>query len=44
METSKKTDPNIIKSYRRYLRLQKNYTENTLDAYLRDVQKLLYWL
>lgn len=44
METSKKTDPNIIKSYRRYLRLQKNYTENTLDAYLRDVQKLLTWL
>jgi integrase/recombinase XerD len=44
METGKKTDANILKSYRRYLRLQKNYTENTLDAYLRDVEKLLLYL
>ena len=34
----------IRKSYRRYLRLQKNFTENTIDAYLRDLDKLLRWL
>ncbi len=41
METAK---TNLVKSYRRYLRLQKNFTDNTLDAYLRDVEKLLAWL
>ena len=41
METAK---TNLVKSYRRYLRLQKNVTDNTLDAYLRDVEKLLTWL
>ncbi len=34
----------IRKSYRRYLRLQKNFTDNTIDAYLRDLDKLLRWL
>ena len=41
METAK---TNLVKLYRRYLRLQKNVTDNTLDAYLRDVEKLLTWL
>ena len=44
MENSKKTTANIIKSYRRYLRLQKNFTDNTVDAYMRDLQKLLTYL
>lgn len=44
METGKKTEPNILKSYRRYLRLQKNFTGNTIDAYMRDVAKLLTFL
>lgn len=30
--------------FRRYLRLQRNYSPNTLDAYLRDVEKLLQYL
>lgn len=37
-------EKDIRKSYRRYLRLQKNFTDNTLDAYLRDLDKLLLWL
>ena len=43
-ENSKKTQANVLKSYRRYLRLQKNFTENTLDAYMLDVEKLLLYL
>ena len=31
----------ILKRYRQYLRLEKSYTDNTLDAYQRDLQKLL---
>jgi len=37
-------EEDIRKSYRRYLRLQRNFTDNTLDAYLRDLDKLLQWL
>ena len=35
---------NIIKRYRRYLRLERNYSPNTLDAYMRDLQKLIDYL
>ena len=31
----------IIRRYFQYLRLEKSYTDNTLDAYLKDLQKLL---
>lgn len=31
----------LLKRYRQYLRLEKSYTDNTLDAYQRDLQKLL---
>lgn len=30
----------ITKRYRRYLRLERNYSENTLDAYMHDLEKL----
>ena len=44
METGKKTQANIVRTYQRYLKLQRGYSSNTLDAYLRDVQKLLDYL
>lgn len=44
METDKKSSANIIRSYHRYLRLQRNFSPNTLDAYLRDVEKLANFL
>lgn len=34
----------IVKSYVRYLKLQRNMSGNTLDAYQRDLQKLLDYL
>ena len=44
METSKKTSVNIVKAYQRYLKLQRGYSANTLDAYVRDLQKLMDYL
>ena len=40
METSKKIQEKMVRSYVRYLKLQRNMSANTLDAYLRDLQKL----
>ena len=34
----------IIRNYVRYLKLQRNMSPNTLDAYQRDLKKLLVWL
>lgn len=34
----------IIKGYVRYLRLQRNFSKNTLEAYHRDLEKLLAFL
>ena len=34
-------DKNIIRRYIQYLRLERSYTDNTLDAYVCDLQKLL---
>ena len=34
-------DPAILRRYIQYLRLERSYTANTLDAYLKDLQKLL---
>ena len=34
-------DKNIIRRYIQYLRLERSYTPNTLDAYIKDLQKLL---
>ena len=44
METDKKTAANIIRAYQRYLKLQRGYSANTLDAYRRDLEKLLNYL
>lgn len=35
---------NPITSYRRFLRLQKGYSDNTVEAYMLDVCKLTSWL
>ena len=43
-ETGKKTPTNIVRAYHRYLKLQRGYSANTLDAYERDLLKLLNYL
>lgn len=40
----KKERKDALRQYQRYLKLQKGFTANTLDAYMRDVQKLLVYL
>ena len=44
METGKNSQANIVKAYLRYLKLQRGYSPNTLDAYRRDLEKLLVYL
>lgn len=44
METDKKSPTNVVRSYQRYLKLQRGFSANTLDAYQRDLQKLLDYL
>lgn len=34
----------ILRTYQRFLKLQRGYSANTLDAYMRDLQKLLDYL
>ncbi len=41
---AKKTDVNIVKGYARYLKLERNLAQNTLDAYLNDLRKLLNYI
>lgn len=43
METDKNSK-DIVSRYRRYLKLEKGYSANTLDAYMRDVGKLFRYL
>ena len=43
METDKNSK-DIVSRYRRYLKLEKGYSSNTLDAYMRDVDKLFRYL
>lgn len=35
---------NVVRNYQRYLKLQRGFSSNTLDAYQRDLQKLLVYL
>lgn len=45
MENSKlQQTSKAVRSFQRYLRLQRNFTPNTIDAYMRDVQKLLSFM
>lgn len=44
METSKKSPSNIFRSYKRYLRLERNFSDNTLSAYMLDLEKLVGYL
>lgn len=44
MNNGKKIQPNVIRSYQRYLKLQRGYSPNTLDAYERDLLKLTNYL
>ncbi len=34
----------MLKRYRRYLKLERNFTENTIEAYMRDVEKYVTFL
>lgn len=43
METDKLSN-DIVSRYRRYLKLEKGHSSNTLDAYMRDLDKLLRYL
>lgn len=44
MQTDKKSSANMVRLYRRWLRLERAASENTIDAYMRDVDKLLHYL
>lgn len=44
MNNGKKSDADVVRLYMRYLKLQKNHTANTIDAYARDLDKLLTYL
>jgi len=39
-----KEQKDIVRAYQRYLKLQRGFSPNTLDAYQRDLQKLLEFL
>ena len=44
METDKKSQTNVVRSYQRYLKLQRGFSPNTIEAYQRDLEKLLNYL
>jgi integrase/recombinase XerD len=44
METDKKSHAILLRGYQRYLKLQRGYSGNTLDAYVRDVLKLMDYI
>ncbi len=44
METGKNSSSYLRRKFQRYLKLERGYSENTQDAYLHDVDKLLDYL
>lgn len=44
MDTTKYSTSNIVHSYQRYMKLEKGFSPNTIDAYMHDLQKLLVYL
>lgn len=40
----KQNGRDVSKAYQRYLKLERNFTANTVDAYMRDLQKLVDYL
>lgn len=44
MKAQDKIKLNVVRAYQRYMKLQRSYTPNTLDAYMRDIGKLLDFL
>jgi len=40
----KQNGRDVAKAYQRYLKLERNFTANTVDAYMRDLQKLVDYL
>ena len=40
----KQSGGDVAKAYQRYLKLERNFTANTVDAYMRDLQKLVDYL
>lgn len=44
MENGKKNQQNLVRAYQRYMRLERNFTDNTLDAYMHDINKLMRYL
>ncbi|MBQ7420915.1 MAG: tyrosine recombinase XerD [Prevotella sp.] len=44
METTKKSEVDYVKQYRRYLKLERGYSVNTIDAYMHDLEKLANYM
>ena len=44
MKTGKNSTANILRSYQRFLKLERGYSKNTQEAYVRDVLKLVDYL
>lgn len=44
MEKVNKSQAHLVEAFRRYMKLERNFTPNTLDAYMRDIDKLTKYL